>query len=91
MAELLAWCQGKKSCASKLLHFGVWKSGSFSELISEVDATLTDIPLQTGYSPKRWRKAVDAVLRKKEGISLIDYVRKIVLFEADFNYLNKFV
>jgi hypothetical protein len=81
----------KKCGASKLLHFGVWKAGSFSDLISEVDAILTDIPPQTGYSPKRWRKAVDAMLRKKEGISLIDYVRTIVLFHADFNYLNKFM
>jgi hypothetical protein len=29
--------------------------------------------------------------QEKEGISLIDKVRKIVLFHADFNYLNKFV
>jgi hypothetical protein len=91
MAELLAWCQGKTSCASKLLHFGVWKAGAFSDLISEADAILTDIPLQTGYSRRRWRKAVDAILMKKEGISLIDYVRTIVLFHAGFNYLNKFV
>jgi hypothetical protein len=82
----------KISCASKLLHFGVWKAGSSSDLISEVDAILTDIPLQTGYPPKRWRKSVDAMLRKKEGSFLIDYVvRTIVLFHADFNYLNKFV
>jgi hypothetical protein len=74
-----------------LLKFGVWKAGSFSDLISEVDAILTYILLQTGYSSKRWRKAVDVMLRKKEGISLIDYVRKIVLFHADFNYLYKFV
>jgi hypothetical protein len=36
-------------------------------------------------------QAVDAMLRGKKGISLIDYVWTIVLFHADFNYLNKFV
>jgi hypothetical protein len=79
------------SCASKLLHFGVWKAVAFSDLISELDAILTDIPLQTGYPPKRWRQAVDAMLKEKEGVTLIDFVRTIVLFHADFNYLNKFV
>jgi hypothetical protein len=34
---------------------------------------------------------VDVMLRKKEGISLIDYVRTIVLFHVNFKYLNKFV
>jgi hypothetical protein len=69
----------------------VWKAGAFSDLISEVGAILTDILLQTGYSPKRWRKAVNAMLRKKEGISLIDYVRTIVLFHSDYNYMKKIV
>jgi hypothetical protein len=47
-----------------ILHFGTWKAGSFSETITEVDA-LTDIPLQSGFSPLRWRVAIDALLLKK--------------------------
>jgi hypothetical protein len=41
------------------------KSGSFSETITELDALLTDIPLQNGYSPLRWRVAIGALLLKK--------------------------
>jgi hypothetical protein len=52
-------------CGCDILHLGTWKSGSFSETIVELDALLTDIPLQTGYSPLRWRVAIDARLLKK--------------------------
>jgi hypothetical protein len=53
------------SCGCDILHFGTWKEGSFSETITELDALLADIPLQTGYSPLRWRVAIDALLLKK--------------------------
>jgi hypothetical protein len=73
------------------LHFGTWKEGSFSDTITELDALLADIPLQTGYSPLRWRVAIDALLLKKAGITLVEKLRKIVLFQGDFNYLNKYI
>jgi hypothetical protein len=38
----------RTSCGCDILHFGTWKAGSFSETIKELDALLTDIPLQTG-------------------------------------------
>jgi hypothetical protein len=71
------------------LNFGTWKAVSFSETITELHALLTDISLQTGYSPLRWRVAIDALLLKKAGVTLVEKVRTIVLFQGDFNYLNK--
>jgi hypothetical protein len=73
------------------LHFGTWKSGSFSETITELDALLTDIPLQTGYSPIRWRVAIDTLLLKKAGVTLVEKLRIILLFQGDFSYLNKYI
>jgi hypothetical protein len=55
------------SCGCDILHLGTWKARSFSETITELDALLTVIPLQTGYSPLRWRVAIDALLSKKAG------------------------
>jgi hypothetical protein len=43
----------RTSCGCDILHFVTWKAGSFSETITELDALLTDIPLQTGYYPLR--------------------------------------
>jgi hypothetical protein len=55
----------RTSCGCDILNFGTWKAGSFSETIMELDALLTDIPLQTGHYPLRWRVAIDALLLKK--------------------------
>jgi hypothetical protein len=71
--------------------FGTWKAGSFSETITELDALLTDIPLQTGYSPIRWRVAIDTLLLKKSGVTLVEKLRTILLFQGDFSYLNKYI
>jgi hypothetical protein len=57
----------------------------------ELDALLTDIPLQTGYSPLRWRVAIDALLLKKSGVTLVEKLRTIFLFQGDFNYPNKYI
>jgi hypothetical protein len=58
----------RTSCGCDILHFGTWTAGSFSETITELDAPLIDIPLQTGYSPLRWCVAIDALLLKKAGV-----------------------
>jgi hypothetical protein len=73
------------------LHFGTWKAGSFSETITELDDLLTDIPLQTGYSPLIWRVSIDALLLKKAVVTLVEKLRTIVLFQGGFNYLNKYI
>jgi hypothetical protein len=73
------------SCGCDILHFGTWKAGSFSETIMELDALLTDIPLQTGYSPLRWRVSIETLLLKKAGVTLVEKLRTIVLFQGDFN------
>jgi hypothetical protein len=73
-----------------ILHFGTWKAGSFSETITELDALLTEIPLQNGYSPLRWRVAIDALLLKKAIVTLVEKLRTI-LFQGDFNYPNKYI
>jgi hypothetical protein len=54
--EWKSFCKGateRTSCGCDILHFGTRKAGSFSGTITELDAILTDIPLQTGYSPLR--------------------------------------
>jgi hypothetical protein len=56
----------------------------------ELGALLTGIPLQTGYSPLRWYVAINALLLKKAGVTLVVKLRTIFLFQGDFNYLNKY-
>jgi hypothetical protein len=79
------------SCGCDIFHFGTWKSGSFSGTITELDALLTDIPLQSGCSPLRWRVSIDVLLLKKSGVIMVEKLRTILLFQGDFNYLNKYI
>jgi hypothetical protein len=81
----------RTSCGCEILHFGTWKAGSFSETIMELDDLLTYIPLQTGYYPLRWRVANYALLLKKAGVTLLEKLCTIVLFQGDLNYLNKYI
>jgi hypothetical protein len=70
----------RKSCGCEILQFGTWKAGSFSWTITELDALLTDIPLQTGYFPLRWRVTINALLLNKAGVTLVEKLRTIVLY-----------
>ena len=79
------------SSGPSVMHFGVLKAGSHSVTLASLDCWMTEIPRRSGYSPLRWRKAIDAVLWKKPGIFLVEKSRTIVLFEPDFNFLNKHV
>jgi hypothetical protein len=81
----------RTSCGCDILHVGTWKAGSFSETITELDALITYIPLQTGYSTLRWCVAIDALLLKKSGVTLVEKLRTIILFQGYFNYLNKYI
>ena len=44
------------------MHFGVLKADAHSAILSSLDCWMTEIPRRSGYSPCRWRAAIDAVL-----------------------------
>lgn len=73
------------------LHFGIWKAGAHSQLISDIDAIMTNVLMQAGYSPARWQKGLDVMLLKKPGVLLLEKHWTILLFEANFNYMNKII
>ena len=52
---------------------------------------MANIPLLSGYSPKRWKKAVDCMLLKREGNYQVDKLRTIVLFNPEANHIFKYV
>jgi hypothetical protein len=74
----------------KGVYLTCWNVES-SDIISEVDAILMNIMMQSGYSPARWCTAVYALLLKKAGGTLIEKLRTIVLFQGGVNYMNNFI
>ena len=56
-----------------------------------MEAAFLSIPLRSGYPYQAWYKGVDCTLLKKANSYRVDKLRTIVLFEADFNFINKAV
>jgi hypothetical protein len=54
----------------------------FSPVVAAFYASIVQLPLQHGFSPKRWRECTDAVLEKIPGQPKIEKLRIIMLFEA---------
>ena len=59
--------------------------------ISDMEAAFISIPLKGGFAYNTWKQGIDCVLPKKQGILEADKLRTIVLFEAEFNFLNKVI
>jgi hypothetical protein len=52
---------------------------------------MTRIPLETGYSPQRWQRCIDVMIKKKGNRTDIDNLHTIFLFEVDANYAFKHI
>jgi hypothetical protein len=61
----------------------MFKAGAHHPIVAEFDARMTNTAMQYGFSPKRWQMAIDAMLIKKERVTLVDKMRTIILFMAD--------
>ena len=83
------WKLIKEQTASGELHMGHFKAGSIHKNLSWVHFQMSMIPMSTGYSPHRWRKGINVMLLKKPDVYLLEKLRTIVLYEADFNHENK--
>jgi hypothetical protein len=71
------------------LHFGHYKSGASSAVISHFHAMKASVTLKTGYGLDRWERGLLVMLEKIPGCQLINILRLILLIEADFNSINK--
>ena len=56
-----------------------------------VYSIMHSLPLRHGFAPDRWTNCIDAVLEKIPGKPIIEKLRIIMLFEADFNFMLKVV
>jgi hypothetical protein len=87
------WRKAKEntSCFPSEITFATLKASSYDDTLANLDCALTRIPLETGYSPKRWQRCVDVMTKKKSNRSDIENLRTICLFEADANYAFKHI
>ena len=85
------WCKSKEETSSSRSgrHFGCYKAGASSAIISHFHALQTSVVLQRGIKLDRWAQGLSVMLEKVQGCSLISKLRSILLMEADFNCANK--
>jgi len=92
----------RESTASGGHHFGHYKTAAIVARLPEEDedyfpqlaecyAIMHSLPLKHGFDPQRWQQCIDAVLEKIPGKPIIEKLRIIMLFEADFNFMLKAV
>lgn len=79
----------KTSSSESKLHFGHYKAGALSVIISRHDALKTTICNKWGFSLDRWVRGLSCMLEKIPGCNVIEKLRSILLMEADYNANNK--
>ena len=99
---IAGWKKMTESTASGGAHFGHYKTAAVAASLpkkhpdylpelADIYSIMHSLPLKHGFSPKRWQHCVDAVLEKIPGRPIIEKLRIIMLFEADFNFMLKVV
>ena len=78
-----SWQKMNKRTGTRDIHFGHFKAATRHNLNLLLHYALAEIPFRSGYSPSRWKQASDLMILKKEGVTDVDKLRTIVLYEAD--------
>ena len=97
------WSKMRESTASAPNgHFGHYKTAAVAARLPEdhpdhfpelaaIYAKLVSLPLKHGFAPEEWKQCVDAVLEKIPGRPIIEKLRIVMLFDAQFNFALKLI
>jgi hypothetical protein len=92
----------ERTASAPGLHYGHYKTAAviadlpedhadyFPEL-AETCAAMMSLPLKHGFAPKRWCTCIDAIIEKIPGRPIIEKLRIIMLYQADFNFALKLI
>ena len=83
-------------------HYGHYKTASVAarlpedhpdhtRVLVEIYSKMWTFPLKHGFAPQRWCRCIDAILEKIPGKPIIEKLRIIMLYEADFNFVLKLI
>ena len=72
-------------------HLGHHMSAAKSDEMSELLSDQMNLIVSSGVCPSRWGVALQVLLEKVAGVSLVSKLRSIQLYEADYNWFNKLI
>jgi hypothetical protein len=64
-------------------------AGAYNHKIAAIDATISSIPCQEGFSPDPWQVITDFQILKKLGLFDVEFMQTIQLMDSQFNATNK--
>jgi hypothetical protein len=87
------WRRFKERTSSLIsgIHAGHYKSATYSVLVTNFLAWKITLIACGGCPPDRWGHGLQVMLEKVAGVALVNKLRAILLMEADFNYMNKWI
>ena len=87
------WKRVKERTSSSYsrLHFGHYIAAADSKILSELHAAKISEVARRGVPLARWGIGVTVLLEKIAGVTFVNKLRAICLFEADFNYWTKLI
>lgn len=87
------WKQVKEETSSSAsgFHIGHYRAATHSDKITKFFSDKLTIVARCGCPPERWGVGLQVLLEKIAGVALVNKLRAILLMEADYNYLNKYI
>jgi hypothetical protein len=87
------WRQFKEQTLSSIsgIHAGHYKSATHSDTVTNFLARKITLIARDGCPPNRWGHGLQVMLEKVAGVALVNKLRAILLMEADFKYINKWI
>ena len=84
---------GKRETSSSIstIHFGHYKAGARSEILSYLHALKVSVALKNGVSLSRWAQGLSVMLEKENGCTLLSKLRAILPLEADSNFAENII
>ncbi len=73
------------------VHYGHYKAAIQDPQSTNVLALQLTIIARSGIPPESWSVGLQVMLEKIAGVCLVEKLRTIQLYEADFNYYNQFI
>jgi len=87
------WRRFKERTSSSIsgIHAGHYKSATHSDMVTNFLTRKITLITRGGCPPNRWGHGLQVMLEKVAGVALVNKLRAILLTEADFNYMNKWI
>ena len=71
------------------VHFSHLKTAAWNDFLTDLYTSKLNVCLFSGDSLERWGKSLTVLLEKEFGSVFFDKLRAIILFEANFNWLQE--